>query len=410
MNRKEEISRRNFFGVTASAGVGALVLGNSPARAAESGTANSDKKAPRELPAIAQVRFLADKFVQWQNSEGRLDPKRIPAAITDRKLFVLCYISSAMYRAWEATGDPSYKTAADRYWGFYLTATRDRTGFTAARAGIGLIPCQDSRRHHPRQTEWDDEAKALYGTLLEYRWDRGSCFRNGYVSPNSRKMDAANSDDNAAIGCGLMSYHAVTKRPDVLAHAEALAGYFLRDCVPMTYQGVWSPANGSWVVAPTDNAHFEHFHARAYEVSWGWTSIEAILYLTQLSRVTKSADIKQGSRQKCVRSMKWQFDACQFEDGACGMSGRDDKWMGMTAGAILSYLRVREAGFLAEDDTAYRTKALAAKDWMLAHLDEECLQRGGYWKISGKSQPRPKCNLAWLFGWTLEALTQIHRI
>ena len=25
-------------------------------------------------------------------------------------------------------------------------------------------------------------------------------------------------------------------------------------------------------------------------------------------------------------SMKWQFDACQFDDGACGMSGRDDKW------------------------------------------------------------------------------------
>ena len=178
----------------------------------------------------------------------------------------------------------------------------------------------------------------------------------------------------------------------------------------MTYQGVWSPANGSWVVAPTDNAHFEHLHTPACRASWGWTSIEAILYLTQLSHVTKNENLKQGSRQKCVRSMKWQFDACQFEDGACGMSGRDDKWMGITAGAILSYLRVRDAGFLTDNEAAYRTKALAARDWMLSHLDEDCLQQGGYWKITGKSQPRPKCNMAWLFGWTLEALTQIHRI
>jgi hypothetical protein len=31
--------------------------------------------------------------------------------------------------------------------------------------------------------------------------------------------------------------------------------------------------------------------------------------------------------------MKWQFDACQFDDGACGLSGRDDRWLGMTGGA-----------------------------------------------------------------------------
>ena len=69
------------------------------------------------------------------------------------------------------------------------------------------------------------------------------------------------------------------------------------------------------------------------------------------------------------------------------------------------------ASFLTEEEiAAYRPKALAARDWMLAHLDEECLNRGGFWKITGKLEPRPKCNLAWLFGWTLQTLTQIHKI
>jgi hypothetical protein len=109
--------------------------------------------------------------------------------------------------------------------------------------------------------------------------------------------------------------------------------------------------------------------------------------------------------------MQWQFDACQFEDGACGMSGRDDKWLGMTAGAILSYLRCREAGFLSVEDVShYRPRAVAARDWLLAHLSLDTIQAGGYFPVTGGSEPRPPENLAWLLGWTLETLVRIHEI
>ncbi|MBM4005699.1 MAG: hypothetical protein FJ295_20835 [Planctomycetes bacterium] len=393
-------TRRRFLG-TASAGLS--VAGGISSRLYAGD--------PADVQAIIAQKlcWLADHFVAWQTPYGRLDANRIPAAIDDKKAFVLPYIASAMYRAFDTTGNAAYQTAADRYWLYYLATECHRQPalgayFTSARAGISLIPYHDFKRLHPQESAFDDAANSLYARLLEFRWDEGSYFRNGY---RGGSMDAANSDDNAAIGCGLMSYYAVTKKPEVLAHAEGLARYFLTECKPMTYQGVWSTANGNWIVAPTDCADFEHFRKPSSEISWAWTTIEAILYLTQLVRATTKDELKQGIRQKCVAGMKWQFDACQFDDGACGMSGRDDKWMGMTAGAILSFLRVRDAGMLTDDEkSTYGPKALAAREWMLRHLDEECLQRGGYWKVSGKSEPRPKCNLAWLLGWTAETLAQ----
>jgi hypothetical protein len=93
------------------------------------------------------------------------------------------------------------------------------------------------------------------------------------------------------------------------------------------------------------------------------------------------------------------------------MHGRDDRWLGTTAGAILSFLRVRDAGFLSEADLAtYRLKALAARNWLLAHLTPEAVESGGYFRVTGQSEPRPPENLAWLLGWTLEALAQMEEI
>jgi len=108
--------------------------------------------------------------------------------------------------------------------------------------------------------------------------------------------------------------------------------------------------------------------------------------------------------------MKWQFDACQFDDGACGMSGRDDKWWGMTAGAVLSYLRTRDAGFLSEQDVArYRPKAARARDSLVKQATEETLRSGGYLRVTGKSRPKLD-NQAWLFAWCLDALLRVDEV
>jgi hypothetical protein len=106
--------------------------------------------------------------------------------------------------------------------------------------------------------------------------------------------------------------------------------------------------------------------------------------------------------------MRWQFDACQFDDGACGMRGRDDRWLGMTAGAILSLLRVRDAGFLdSATEAEYLPRACAARDWLVAHVTPENVESGGYFAVTGQSEPRPPENQAWQLGWTLEALMRL---
>ena len=108
--------------------------------------------------------------------------------------------------------------------------------------------------------------------------------------------------------------------------------------------------------------------------------------------------------------MKWQFDACQFDDGACGMASRDDKWVGMTAGAILSFLRVRDADFLSAEEIAkYRPKVELARDWLTRDLADKVLKHRGYIRVTGKSQPKLD-NLAWLLGWALSALIRLDEI
>jgi hypothetical protein len=169
---------------------------------------------------------------------------------------------------------------------------------------------------------------------------------------------------------------------------------------------------GTWVIAPTNVDNFEHFRGkRSCDIGWGFSSVGTIDFLTQLAAVTDETELKSQIAEKCAVSMKWQFDACQFDDGACGMHGRDDKWLGMTAGAILSFLRTRDAGFLSAPDAAhYRSKAEAAKDWLLNHITPETVQSGGYFRVTGQSEPRPPENLAWLLGWTLEALVRMQNI
>jgi hypothetical protein len=152
----------------------------------------------------------------------------------------------------------------------------------------------------------------------------------------------------------------------------------------------------------------EHFRGkRSCDMGWGFSSVGTIEFLTQLAAATDKEEFRSSIADRCATSMKWQFDACQFDDGACGMHGRDDRWLGMTAGAMLSFLRVRDAGFLSEADAApYRRKAEAARDWLLNHLTPEAIASGGYFPVTGQSEPRPPENLAWMLGWTLEALVR----
>lgn len=375
---------------------------------------------PSDL-ALSHLRLIADRFVAWQTPYGRPDPARSPFVTPGRCISTQfhspTFIAIGLYHAFESTGCADYKGAADRYIAFYLACLRDpptggqRQDYPAYpyQYGMALAGYEAFRQHNPDETSFDGKAAALYEWLTLWRWPEGSYYRNGYGSERHGVVDCANSDDNCHMGRGLIGYHNVSGRSDVLYDAEGLARYYLTEAEPGTYRGCWSSSLGTWLVAPTVVDRFEHYrNQRSCEMGWGFSSVGAIEYLSRLAAATHDAELKQQIAERCARSMQWQFDACQFEDGACGMRGRDDRWIGMTAGAILSYLRTRQAGFLTEEVAArYRERALAARDWLLAHITPETVDAGGYLRVTGLSEPRPPENQAWMLGWTLEALARL---
>jgi hypothetical protein len=372
-----------------------------------------------ELP-LGQIRLIADRFVEWQTPYGRPDPDRCPFVTQGKcistKFHSPTFMAIALYRAYAVTDAPAYKAAADRYITFYLACMRQppvggqRQDYPSYpyQYGMALAGYESFRQHNPQEDSMDGKAAALYEWLSLWRWPEGSYYRNSYGSPRHGVEDSANSDDNCHMGRGLMGYYAVSGRGDVLYDAEGLARYYLTEAREGSYDGCWSSVLGTWVVAPTVIDSFEHFRGqKSCEMGWGFSSVGAIEFLCKLAAATRSADLKSRIAEKCVRSMQWQFDACQFDDGACGMRGRDDKWLGMTAGAALSYLRVREAGFLTEEIAAkYHSAALRAVDWVQEHLSPETVAAGGYFRVTGDSEPRPPENQAWMLGWTLDALTR----
>jgi hypothetical protein len=325
-----------------------------------------------------------------------------------------------LYRAFEETGEAAYKAAADRYITFYLSCMRDpptggqRQDYPSYpyQYGMALAGFETFRKHNPDEDSMDGKAAALYEWLALWKWGEGSYFRNGYGSERYDVADCANSDDNCHMGRGLIGYYHVSGRKDVLHDAEGLARYYLTEAKVGSYDGCWSSPLGTWVVAPTIVDSFEHFREqRSCEMGWGFSSVGAIEYLCKVAAATDSAELKRQVAEKCALSMQWQFDACQFEDGACGMRGRDDRWIGMTAGAVLSYLRTRSAGFLTESVARqYRASASRAADWIRTHLTPETVQTGGYFKVTGDSEPRPPENQAWMLGWTLDALGRFREI
>ncbi len=425
MTEPGSLDRRRFLSRAAAASVASLATARSLAAdksalnadAEEEGVSNTGRVqvvpeaaaqpmagCKRDYPASHPVRLLADAFIRWQSPSGRLDPKRCPLATFGHKRSSHIFLATSLYRMYEATGDDRYKEAADRFAVFYMSVLCPVSSLRPAHFGFGLVAYSEFKRHNPKLTDWDIKAECLLEWMKPWRWDKGSWYRNGY--PGGQMEDAGNICDNCHAGRGLVYYYALTHSSDALAEAEGTAGYFVRDLKPGTYQGCWSPDLGNWVIAPTTQDRFEHFtDVCASKVAWGYTPIEGVDFLVRLLPITKRPELTQAIPQKCGSAMRWQFDRCQFDDGALGMSGRDDKWLGMTAGGILTYLRARDAGVLSQHDKdAYRPTVLAASKWLHENVTPQSIQEGGYFRVTGRSLPGPPDCRAWQLGWALEAL------
>ena len=69
------------------------------------------------------------------------------------------------------------------------------------------------------------------------------------------------------------------------------------------------------------------------------------------------------------------------------------------------------SGFLAAEDAAeYGPKARLAADWLLDHVTPETIGPGGYFRVTGESEPSRRRTWRGSSGWTLEALTQVEEL
>ena len=140
-------------------------------------------------------------------------------------------------------------------------------------------------------------------------------------------------------------------------------------------------------------------------VGWGWSAYIDADYLLRLRDEIDDQAMKDEIVAKCTQALRWSLDVCQFEDGAHGMFGRDDKWVGMTAAAVLLYESLVRHGALSDADNAeLQPRIENSWRWLLAHTSPDTFPEAGYIKETGKTTKSPLENITWMMAWTCEAL------
>ena len=329
-------------------------------------------------------------------------------------------------RLYRDTGVTDYKAAADRYATFMINTLHEplppydnkmmlngneRQLLAASFLyGKGLSPCYEwFRLYNPREDAYELKAYTLHRWLQIHRRP-DSYFGVGY--PCDTQPDCQFSCDLAELGYGLMGFYEVSHYGPALEDARGLAKFFLTEYQDGSGRGVWSSRLGTWLVGPWPGSHGEHFTGQNYnEVGWGWSAYLAAEYLLRLHQYTEDPQTRSSIEDKCVKSFRWCFDACQFEDGGHGMFGRDDKWVGMAAAAIMLYSELRQAKAMPADiEAAYRPRVDKTWRWLLENTSPENYPLDGYIRVNGSTTKKPLENLFWLMCFTVDALLEGRKI
>lgn len=364
---------------------------------------------------LATIHWMARTIVNWQGSGGGIDVDRCifhhhtplgkPSAYGQDTPWLV----RALYAAFDATGEPAYKSAADRY-AVHFIATIYAQAPTFA-IGDALDPCFSGyRMHNPHEDSIDLKAHTMRDWILERKTDVGHVFNVHYpwqdvAESVQQGSDAAFSNDLADVGRGLLFHSGFFNDATSLAEAERLAAYFVTDHDAAGLGGVWSDRVGTWLIGPHPARGFENVDEYSDQVGWGWTAYYASHFLQRLHDASKDASLRARIREILPISLAWTFDTCQFDDGALGMAERDDKWLGMTGLAIINYVELQRKGWLAGDvEQRYGPRVRAAVEWLESAARPESYPQDGFIAVTGKTRPDPGWNSSWMFGIVLEAL------
>jgi hypothetical protein len=415
------LMRRDFLKAALASAGAAATMGDNMAI----GSSGSDSEWLRN------ARILGDRFVAWQSPYGATDLKKCPYRSPPERatIGVVQGIGPqvrALYQLYKATGSEKYKHAADRYAVFVISTLHDpptpfsanitiggkslQTNSSAWVYGKSLSPCYEwFMANNPDEYLLNLKAHSIYRWLQRHRRD-DSYFGVGY--PIGKFEDAQFSCDLGEVGTGLVGFYKTTKHEPALKDALGLANYFLTEHRDGSAEGVWSSHVGTWLVGPWPGGGAEHFTVQQYDqTGWGWSCLVVGEFLLELRPYVKNDVVRQSIDDKCVKAFCWCIDKCQFEDGAHGMFGRDDKWVGQGAAAILLYAKLADAGLIPDDvKRQYHPKITKSWQWMLSHTGPDSYPEDGYIKVDGSTTIKPPENLMWMMSWTIEALLEGGRL
>ncbi|QEG35155.1 hypothetical protein [Bythopirellula goksoeyrii] len=408
------LARREFIKNATLSGAASLCFAS---------VARSDSKSG-EPEYLRNARWLGDRFIKWQAPYGGTDPKNCPYRTKENIVPTIIQGIGpqvrALYALYDATGIEKYKVAADRHAVFMMNAVHDPpvpyhnkmtlqgeevyAASTSWQYGKVLSPCYDLFvKHNPDEHVFDLKAYSIFQWLQAHRRD-DSYFGVGY--PNGEFEDAQFSCDLGEVGSGLVGYYEVSDNKDALKDAFGLAKYFLTEHEDGSAAGVWSSKIGTWLVGPWPGGGAEHFTSQQYDqTGWGWSCLVVGEFLLELRELTDDDSTRKQIAEKCVKAFQWCIDHCQFDDGAHGMFGKDDKWVGQAAAAILLYTRLLEQDLVPPDvQEKYGPKIQKSWCWMLNHTGKDTYPTDGYIKVTGSTTTKPPENLLWMMSWTVDAL------
>ncbi len=361
---------------------------------------------------LVMAKVIADKFVEWQDENGGIDTQKCPYLHPEYKpLFrymEVPFMARALYKTFDETMKISYKEAADKYCKFYLNLTTDliTSRCIAYNLGIAIESACLYAKFNPKNFQgMETNSKLMWKWLHQLRTDLGSHFKCGYNGGLEGCPDVGFSDDLCHVGRGLVRLYEMTWDNRVLEDIKGLAIYFLTDAKDGTMQGVWNSTLGTWLIGPWPHVGFEHLeNTPANKAGWGFSAYGVSEFLLDAYIHLDDNKIKKQIAEKTVQSAKWFFDNCQFDDGGMGITGRDDKWMGMAAAAVLYYTKMKKRNILTYEDEIY-LKPLALKTWrwLKENSNPISMPLAGYIEVTGKTAPYPGDNVAWLFAWIIES-------
>jgi hypothetical protein len=416
--------RRKFLrdALRGAAGGAAAVLSAS-GQTSPTGSRESNSRA------VQNAIHFGNQFVSWQSPYGGPDPARCPYRSRGRfsptQLHSTGPMTRALYHLFDRTGIAEFKAAADRYAVFHMSVIRDpyepHTDEVAlhgswrnlvSRAwvyGKALAPCyEEFRLHNPAEDAFDIKAYSCHRWLQTYRRS-DSYFGIGYSSgTGAAANDGQFSCDLGEVGNGLVGLYNASRYRPALEDATGLARYFLTEWQSGSGRGVWSSRIGMWLVGPWSLSGGEHFTNQLHDTSaWIWSACVDGEYLIRLRGFVEDAALRSAIDEKTVQAFRWCYDACQFEDGAHGMFGRDDKWAGMSAAALLLYAALKRAGTLpAAVERQYQPKVEKAWQWLVINTTPDRFPADGYIRVNGTTTKKPLENLAWAMAWTVDALLE----